>query len=108
MRFLCDHAFAAQIRDGFDLVFPHQVCDALYQGGLFQLKGDLRDYDPEAAVVHFLDMSTATKNDPSSSSHVGLADAFITNDDPPGWKVRSGDKFDQLIQGCNPTGLHCC
>ncbi len=73
--------------------------DALLEGALVDLVGDLRDDQALAAVLALLHMDLGTHRDDAAAGLVGLADAVGAHDDATGREVRAGQDTHEVVGG---------
>ncbi len=83
-------ALVAQIGDAVDLLFAHQLGDALDHRGLVHLIGNFGDDDRLAFLADRLDRDLAAHDDRAAAGLVGAADAGAAENDAAGREIRAG------------------
>ncbi len=91
-------ALVPQVADLVQLAASGQLRDALQQGALVQLVGDLGDDDAEAAVAHLLDPGFGPDDELAPACGEGVADPLRAQDDAPGGEVRPLHHGHELVQ----------
>ena len=81
--------FIPQVADALNLLFVHQRSNLFDQGGLVERIGDLRDDDPLAIRLPFLNLGFATQLEEAPPSLVHRADGSPPAQGTPGRKVRA-------------------
>ena len=87
----------AQIADVGDAAFSHQLGDALQEGGLVELVGDLGHQDPVPPARHLLDAGTSAHDHASLAGAVGQLEFLQPQNQPAGGEVRAVDELHQLV-----------
>ena len=89
-----------QLRDAFDLLVLHELCDPLDHARLVQLIRNLGDDDRLAAVLCVdLDMCLAPHVDPATPGAIGENDARPPVDDATRREIRALHIFHELVDG---------
>ncbi len=88
-------ALVAEIGDALDLLVAHELGDALEQGGLVHLIGDLAHHDGEAVAADLLDLGAGADDDRAPPAGIGPGKPAPPENDAPGGKVGAGDDLHQ-------------
>jgi hypothetical protein len=91
-------ALVADGGDAGDPLLVDQLGDPLHHPVARLLVGDLADYYA-VPVADLLDAGPGADRDRAPTGMVGLADARSAADDAAGGEIRSGDPFQQLVDG---------
>ncbi len=86
--------------NAFDVLFAHQLGDALDEARLVHLERNLGDDDALAlALLGNFDFGAGTHHDGAAAGLVRLANAFTARNQTGGGKVRAGHELHQLSHG---------
>src|SRR5690606_25516263 len=87
--------------DAFDALVADHVRDALDEGGLVDLVGQLGDDDLAAAVLGLLDLHAGLHGDAAPAGAVGVQDLLAVEDHGGGGEVRALDEaeLEDLVHG---------
>ncbi len=105
--------FIPQVGDALQLLLPHQLGNALDQGGFVGHVGQFGDNDPAAAALHLLQVGPGLDIHPATPGAVGAHKAFVVtgvDDHPAGGEIRPLDEahqvFDADLVQLLPAGEH--
>ena len=90
----------AEVGDALDAASADQVCDALDEGGLVHLVGQLVDDDLEPAARGLLGVEDAAHGDLPASGGVGLTDGLLAEDAAARREVRPADVLHEVLDAC--------
>ena len=89
--------FVPQVGNGVNPLIAGQVSDAFDQAGFVDLIGNLGDDDAVPVAGHLLDVGQAAQDDASPTGPVGLVNALLADDHPPGREIRPWDELHQKL-----------
>ncbi len=87
----------AQVGDALDLLFAHQVGDALDHGGLVHLVGNFRDDDRFTVLADGVDRHLAAHHDRAATEMIRRTDALAAQNDAAGREIRAGNDVDEVV-----------
>ena len=87
----------AQVGDGVDLPVTHELGDALDEGSLVHLIGQLGDDDALAVALDVLDVGLGAHDDAPATRRVGVSDTLDAQDRRASGKVGAVDELHQVI-----------
>ena len=88
-----------KVRDALNLLFLHQLRDALDEAGLVHLVGDLGDDDPAPVSAHLLDLGLCPDHDAAPAGPVRLRHAHAAHDDAARGEVGARDVLHEVVHG---------